>query len=152
MMVNCEGPCEDWYHCSCVGIDEVDTKELLDRYVCPNCSSDKNFTTWKPMCRYGNVGRHLGIPECRKAARVTMEPPSKYCSEDHRLQFWLFVKSQVRDDAEPSKGGALNQDEVGWILNQCKTAEEIHILGAKPKLPKKEDTDPSEYISSFSFK
>lgn len=143
-MVNCEGGCDDWYHCSCVGIDEVDTKELLDRYVCPNCSTDTNFTTWKPMCRYGNVGRHLGSLECRKAARVSMQPePSKYCSDEHKDAFWLFVKSQMRPDTEPSKGGALNQNEAGWILDQCKTVEEIHALGAKPRLPKKDGSDSS---------
>lgn len=148
-MVNCEGGCEDWYHCSCVGIDEEDTRELLDRYVCPNCTTESNYTTWKPMCRFGNVGRHLGNgTACRKAARVTLAVPSKYCSDEHKMAFWKFIKSQVREDKEPSKGGALNQDEVGWLLAQTKTADEIHALGEKPRLPQKEESDPGKLLQA----
>ncbi|KAH8597930.1 hypothetical protein B0O99DRAFT_540053 [Bisporella sp. PMI_857] len=146
MMVNCEGGCDDWYHCSCVGIDETDTKELLDRYVCPKCTTDKDFTTWKPMCRYFNVGNFLGTPACRKQARVTLDPPSKYCSDEHRDAFWEFVKSRVRDDDRPSMGGSLNQKEIGWILKQRGTAKEVHALGEKPRLPKKEDADPNRPV------
>lgn len=99
------------------------------------------------MCRYGNVGKHLGIPECRKAARVGLEPnPSKYCSDEHKVEFWKFVKSQVRADEEPSKGGALNQKEVGWILQQCETVEEIQSLGAKPRLPTEENANRGKMI------
>lgn len=145
MMVCCEGGCEEWYHCSCVGIDETDAKELLDMYICPKCHTDTKFTTWKRMCRYYNVGKHLGVNACRKAARVNTDPPSKYCSDECKKKFWAFVKTQFRADNEPSRGGALNQKEVSFILKQCKTAAEIHALGAKPRLPKKEDADPSKF-------
>ena len=138
MMVYCEGGCEDWYHCSCVGINEEDAKELLDRFICPKCKTDTLFTTWKRMCRYYNVA------QCRKAARVTDDPPSKYCSDEHKTLFWLHVKGLLRQDDEPSMGGALNIYEVGSILKQCKTAAEIHALGKKPRLPKKEGADPGE--------
>ena len=32
---------------------------------------------------------------------------------------------------------------VSFILKHAKTAAEIHALGAKPRLPKKEGADPS---------
>ena len=138
MMVCCEGGCEDWYHCSCVGIDEDDAKELLDRFICPKCKTEALFTTWKRMCRYFNVAN------CRKAARVTDDPPSKYCSDEHRTLFWLHFKSLLRQDDEPSMGGALNIYEAGSILKQSKTADRLHDMGKKPKLPLKEGADSSE--------
>ena len=152
MMVCCEGGCEDWYHCSCVGIDETDTKELLDRYVCPRCTTAEKFTTWKPMCRYYNVGIFQGKPACKKHARVTMDPPSKYCSDEHREAFWAFVKSRVREDDKPSMGGALNQKEIGWILKQSNTAKDVHDLGGKPRLPKKDEADPSKFLILLIFR
>lgn len=139
MMVFCDGGCEDWYHCSCVGIDENDAKELLDRFICPKCKTEGLSTTWKRMCRCYNVPT-MG---CRKAARVTSEPPSKYCSDEHAKAFWEFVASKVRKDDAPSTGGALNFDEVGKLLAACENADDFHKLGQKPRLPRKEDADPS---------
>lgn len=145
MMVNCEGGCEDWYHCSCLKMDVADAKELLDVFICPKCTTETLHTTWKRMCRYYNVGKWLKDPNpCRKAARVSLDPPSKYCSDEHLKAFWEFVKTLCRTDDEPSRGGRLSQGEVGWLLSQGLTAAEIHALGAKPRLPVKEGADPSK--------
>lgn len=142
MMVYCDGGCEDWYHCSCVGIDEDDAKELLDRFICPKCHKEGVlFTTWKRMCRCNNVP----TSKCRRAARVTLDPPSKYCSEECAYAFWEFVASLVRKDDAPSLGGALNFKEVGQLLKEATTAEEFHKLGQKPRLPVKEGADPSKF-------
>jgi COMPASS component SPP1 len=111
-----------------VDINEDDAKELLDRFICPKCKTDVLFTTWKRMCR--------------KAARVTSEPPSKYCSDEHARDFWDFVASKVRKDDAPSIGGALNQTEVRDLLAACKNVDDFHKLGRKPRLPKKEGADP----------
>jgi COMPASS component SPP1 len=129
MMVYCEGGCDDWYHCSCVGIDEEDAKELLDRFICPKCKvPGKAFTTYKPMCRYYNVGVALKETPCRKAARVTSDPPSKYCSDEHRTAFFEYVHTLARQDNEPSKGGTLNVGEVAAILKQVKNMDEFRTL------------------------
>ena len=142
MMVYCEGGCKDWYHCSCVNIDENDAHELLDRFICPKCSQkDVLFTTWKRMCRVNNVPTIM----CRKAARVAMDPPSKNCSDECKYKFWEFVASQVRKDDAPSIGGALNFKEVGQLLAEAPTAAEFHKLGQKPTLPVKEGADPSMF-------
>ncbi|KAL4926230.1 putative PHD transcription factor [Aspergillus undulatus] len=77
-MIGCDGGCEDWFHGKCVNIDPRDA-ELIERYVCPNCKQNgKGWTTWKPMCR---------LEECRKPARFTSNIPSKYCSDEHGLEF-----------------------------------------------------------------
>ncbi|QSZ36581.1 hypothetical protein DSL72_006461 [Monilinia vaccinii-corymbosi] len=138
MMIFCEGGCEDWYHCSCIGVDVEDAKELLDRFICPNCSSDTAFTTWKRMCRYHNVDG------CRKAARVSEDPPSKYCSDEHTTAFWEFVAEKVRANNKRTIGGALSEGEFGALLSSCKTATDFHALGSRPKLPVPEYHDPSQ--------
>ena len=153
MMVYCDGGCNDWYHCSCVKINEADAKELLDRFICPKCKTDKLTTTWKRYCRYGNVGKWMKDPNaCRKAARVSDLPPSMYCTDAHRDEFWKWVrKNLARQDNEPAvPGGRLSAGEVGWILKQVKNVDELHALGKKPKLPVKEGADPSKLdLSSF---
>lgn len=153
MMVNCEGGCNEWYHCSCIGMDVEDAKELLDRYICPKCKSTELFTTWKRMCRYNNVGVHLKLAKpCRKAARVTDEPPSKYCSDEHRLAFMEFIRDHLaRQDDAPSMGGRLNVQEVGEILAHAKNNGELQSLGQKPRLPIPEGADPSTFPCRLSF-
>ncbi|KAL2817001.1 hypothetical protein BDW59DRAFT_135169 [Aspergillus cavernicola] len=77
-MIGCDGECEDWFHGKCVNIDPRDA-DLIEKYICPNCKEKgKGWTTWKPMCR---------LEECRKPARYTRKNPSKYCSDEHGLEF-----------------------------------------------------------------
>ncbi|KAL4785645.1 hypothetical protein BJX76DRAFT_164152 [Aspergillus varians] len=77
-MIGCDGGCEDWFHGKCVNIHPRDA-ELIEKYICPTCKENgKGWTTWKPMCR---------LPECRKPARFTRRNPSKYCSDEHGLEF-----------------------------------------------------------------
>lgn len=131
MMVSCEGPCQDWYHCSCINVDEddasADANDLLDRFICPKCTTDKLFTTWKPMCRYNNVDKSH-----RRAARANDN--SKYCSKEcgsKTIAYYLFL---LRKDDDPSMGGALNLKEVAMLLSSVKNASDFHALGSKPRL------------------
>ncbi|RKF60258.1 putative phd transcription [Erysiphe neolycopersici] len=129
IMVNCEGPCKDWYHCSCVGINVEDAKELLDRYVCPKCSSDDFLTTYKPMCRYHNVSG------CRKAAQIGLKPnPSMYCSEQHRRDFWEYIIGKLRLGDSSSIIGILSQAEASSLAKICNDRSEWQSLGNEPKL------------------
>lgn len=137
MMVFCEGGCEDWYHCSCVHVDEEDAKELLDRYICPNCEGERR-TSWKRLCRFNNCNEG-----CRKAARVNDN--SKYCSEEHKEAFWNFVYDKLRVDDAPSMGGALSRQEVADILTSVENVEELHALGRKPRLAVQAPVDSSKH-------
>lgn len=150
LMVECEAEdCDEWYHCSCLGMDEDDVNRLLDRFICPKCKTDKLFTTWRRVCRYSNVGKELGIVTCRNPARVGDDekpsegPPSKYCSEECKIKFMQYLLNKVRDDDKPSMGGALNRAEVSFLIKD-KNIAQIHALGQKPRLPKKEGADPSK--------
>ncbi len=86
-MIACDGGCDDWFHGKCVDIRERDG-DLIDKYICPNCSRNTGMqTTWKRMCRR---------KDCRKPARVFQEPPSKYCSKECGRMF--FVELLRRGD------------------------------------------------------
>jgi COMPASS component SPP1 len=143
-MVFCEGPCHDWYHCQCIKLDEADTAELLDRFICSKCTTETMFTTWKRMCRNWNIDNTH-----RKAARVNEY--SKYCSDKCLVEFWQFVYDKFRDDNEPSKGGALNREEVGMILHAVGTAAGLHALGKKPTLPVEPGRDPGRCLCRSNF-
>ncbi|KAG9238736.1 hypothetical protein BJ875DRAFT_415639 [Amylocarpus encephaloides] len=149
MMVNCEGGCDEWYHCSCINMDVEAARELLDRYICPRCAKMPGFqTSWKRMCRYHNVGKFINDPNlCKKAARVQEDAPSKYCSDEHRDAFFVFVRDRLaRQDDAPSMGGRLNIHEVHDILNHSKNKADLQKLGQKPRLPVPEGYDPSRPI------
>lgn len=87
-MIACDGQCEDWYHGKCVGIEERDG-DLIDKYICPSCTREGFQTTWKRMCRR---------KACRKPARVTEDPPSKYCS--HACGRLFFAEMVQRSDPD----------------------------------------------------
>lgn len=145
MMVYCEGGCEDWYHCSCVGIDEEDAKELLDRFICPKCTiPDQAYTTFKPMCRYHNVGVFLGKPACRKAAQATKDPPSKYCSLEHGLAWARFILKALHPDSDlPAiPGGNLTPANLRAILGESLT--KFQALGEKPRVTKEADDEKGD--------
>ncbi|KAL1955324.1 hypothetical protein VTO42DRAFT_8664 [Malbranchea cinnamomea] len=100
-MIACDGGCDDWYHGKCVNIKQSDA-DLIDKYICPLCEEKHGLrTTWKPMCR---------LRSCRKPARVSAKPPSKYCSDEHGREFMLSKlnrshgPSEVRATAGVSRG------------------------------------------------
>ncbi|POS88382.1 hypothetical protein EPUL_000126 [Erysiphe pulchra] len=141
IMVNCEGPCKDWYHCSCVGIDVEDAKELLDRYVCPKCSNDDFLTTYKPMCRYHNISG------CRKAAQIGLKPnPSMYCSEQHRRDFWNYIIGKLRIGDSSSVIGILSQAEASSLAKICNDRSEWLSLGTEPKLASQNIKNPNGLV------
>ena len=78
-MIACDGGCDDWFHGNCVHIRERDG-DLIDKYICPNCTRPGLQTTWKRMCRRKG---------CRKPARVFQDPPSKYCSKECGRMFFV---------------------------------------------------------------
>lgn len=129
-MIGCDGGCEDWYHPKCVGIEQADG-ELIDKYICacsfsrrlpvqpilyvcvliltvkycagPSCEKRLGaHTTWKPMCR---------LPDCRRPARVTARPPSKYCSDNHGLAFMRAQLTRVRPVRRWSAESGESEDE-----------------------------------------
>ncbi|PYI10425.1 hypothetical protein BO78DRAFT_220921 [Aspergillus sclerotiicarbonarius CBS 121057] len=106
-MIGCDGGCEDWFHGKCVNIDPRDA-DLIDKYICPNCKEQgKGWTTWKPMCR---------LNECRKPARVNLNNPSKYCSDEHGKEFMLQrTKDLLGTGLKGQKGTSANRPTTNGI-------------------------------------
>lgn len=144
LMIECVH-CKDWYHPTCMDIAESDVRSgLVDTFVCTKCKTEERFTTFRRICRNYNIDQ-----SCRMPARVSDDPPSKYCSDEHRDAFWKYVHSLVRNDDEPSKGGALNRSEVAALLEAAPTAAQFHALGSKPRVPVPEGADPSRLKLHF---
>jgi hypothetical protein len=124
-MIACD-QCEEWYHCSCINLKEADV-DLIDKYICNKCKiPDIRYTTWKPACR---------VQGCNKPARVHISPPSKYCSDEHRMQFFRKLVHQMPDGPSPSRGGALTKGELKGMLDQTAgNVKAFHALGSKPTL------------------
>ncbi|KAL4810330.1 hypothetical protein BDV18DRAFT_130778 [Aspergillus unguis] len=92
-MIGCDGGCEDWFHGKCVNIHPRDA-ELIEQYICPNCNANgKGCTLWKPMCR---------LEECRKPARFLGPNQSKYCSDEHGLEFMRQKTQHLNLSTQPS--------------------------------------------------
>ncbi|CAI7627785.1 unnamed protein product [Penicillium manginii] len=147
-MIGCDGDCEDWYHGKCVNIDARD-EELIERYLCPNCEErGQGRTTWKPMCR---------LPECRKPARATPKNPSKYCSDDHGLEFMRQQTSQFKLGKARkgfadlgSMGGILTAGDLKAAILGVTSVEDFRRLGdgiISPPASTKENTPNSEVKS-----
>ena len=79
-MIACDG-CEDWFHGECIGMDKWDGENLVQRYICPNCTDNKTYVTrYKKMCT---------LDGCRNPARIyDLQNPSNFCSAEHTQEFW----------------------------------------------------------------
>jgi len=155
-MIGCDGGCEDWFHGSCVKVDQRD-EDLIDKYICPNCeAAGRGQTTWKRVCR--------NQPECRKPARMAGAKPSKYCSDTCGKEFmrkrmlgltsggnssekkskkdWRKanmtdntgnegddVKANASDDDVGPRGGVLRARELKALVTNVKSVDEFHRLG-----------------------
>jgi COMPASS component SPP1 len=94
-MIACDGGCDEWFHGNCVNIKERDG-ELIDKYICPTCTKPGLQTTWKRMCRR---------KDCRKPARVTQIPPSKYCSDACGRMFFVELVQRGDSHTQTTKNG-----------------------------------------------
>ncbi|CZT14916.1 uncharacterized protein RCC_00848 [Ramularia collo-cygni] len=66
-MVGCDGGCDDWFHGTCVGI-KARQKDLLEQFVCPDCTTKGHgVTAWKDTAG-GNAG-HTTTKQALQAAQ-----------------------------------------------------------------------------------
>jgi COMPASS component SPP1 len=92
-MIGCDGGCDDWFHGSCVNMQQAD-EELVDKFICPNCERDgRGQTTYKPMCRRDG---------CRKPARLSNNKFSKYCSDECGVGFFQDQLQRTAGAKKPS--------------------------------------------------
>ncbi|KAK3723521.1 COMPASS (complex proteins associated with Set1p) component [Vermiconidia calcicola] len=109
-MIGCDGTCDDWFHGKCVGIEERD-KNLIDKYICPQCTkAGIGRTTWKRMCRRNG---------CRQAARIGKakggKDGSKYCSDECGVMYFreMVAHTRGREDAMKHRSNRRKSNIVG---------------------------------------
>lgn len=102
-MIGCDGGCDDWFHGACVD-RKPEEKDLLDRFICPNCTANgAGVTTWKPMCRRS---------DCNRPARLKKDRESKYCSDECGAKLWAgfmensnaLLEEQRKEKLKPRSG------------------------------------------------
>ncbi|KAF2708707.1 hypothetical protein K504DRAFT_380848 [Pleomassaria siparia CBS 279.74] len=115
-MIGCDGGCDDWFHGSCVDMQQAD-EELVDKFICPNCEVDgRGQTTYKPMCRRDG---------CRKPARLGKTKVSKYCSDDCGVGFFQDQLQRTAGAKKPSsnkrskkKGSSKDGEDQGNLTDE----------------------------------
>ncbi|KAF8476850.1 hypothetical protein BDZ91DRAFT_672059 [Kalaharituber pfeilii] len=137
-MIGCDG-CDDWFHGTCINIAESDG-ELVESYFCPNCTSlGRGVTSWKRKCR---------LPSCRKPAAVGNrgngvvsggDPPSKYCSQDHGIEF--FEMQLLRS--------ALGKNVVKSLVDGADDADSFRRLGERIATPMVEEREVEKAIEGL---
>ena len=110
-MISCDR-CEDWFHGACVGMDKHTGENLVQKYICPNCTEGGRYTTrYKKMC---------SLSGCQNPARIyDAARPSIFCSSEHCQSWW----EQLIGTLPRSKGATaadadyLTQDEFMGLLD-----------------------------------
>jgi COMPASS component SPP1 len=119
-MIACDR-CEDWFHGECIGMDKYTGENLVQKYICPNCSdNDRYVTRYKKMCSFKG---------CTRPARVyDLQDASIFCSPEHCQAWW----EQLIAGLPKTKGVGfdnLTQDEFMGLLN---TQDKSWKLGDAP--------------------
>jgi COMPASS component SPP1 len=111
-MIACDR-CEDWFHGDCIGMDKYTGENLVQRYICPNCTDGKLMVTrYKKTC---------ALNRCDRAARmygdVAREEASIFCSEEHCQLWWeQLVGTLPRSRTGGLYGDVLTQEEFMGLL------------------------------------
>ncbi|CZS74331.1 unnamed protein product [Fusarium graminearum] len=106
-MIFCEN-CEDWYHGECIDLNKEIGESLIERFICPLCTTGDLKTIYKKTCSLGG---------CRKAARLTDEEPSAFCTSEHAQTWW--EREVAKLPKGKGKGGSndrLTQEEFMALL------------------------------------
>lgn len=107
-MICCER-CEDWFHGECVHISKDIGESLIEKFICPNCTSENLVTIYKKTCT---------LASCRKAARLTHSPPSVFCSDEHAQMWWERMLAKLpKARARSALSDELSQEEFMALLS-----------------------------------
>lgn len=107
-MICCE-KCEDWFHGECIKMDKEIGENLIEKYVCPNCTTEKLVTIYKKTC---------ALWGCKKPARLSQTQPSVFCSVEHAQVWWERMLSRLpKAKAKADLSDQLTQGEFMAILS-----------------------------------
>ncbi|KAK5991280.1 Set1 complex component spp1-like protein [Cladobotryum mycophilum] len=107
-MICCE-KCEDWFHGECVHIGKDVGENLIEKFICPNCTNEDVMTIYKKTC---------ALQGCRKAARLTQTPASVFCTNEHAQTWWERMLARLpRIKSKAALSDELSQEEFMALLN-----------------------------------
>lgn len=117
-MIACDR-CEDWFHGDCIGMDKYTGENLVQRYICPNCTDGKLYATrYKKTC---------ALDRCERPARMYgddvagRDEASIFCSEEHCQLWWeQLVGTLPRSRTGGLYGDVLTQEEFMGLLGTGK--------------------------------
>ncbi|KAL2256572.1 hypothetical protein VTK26DRAFT_1467 [Humicola hyalothermophila] len=143
-MISCDR-CEDWFHGECVGMDKHTGENLVQKYICPNCTDGGRYTTrYKKMC---------SLSGCQNPARIyDSVRPSIFCSSEHCQAWWeqlIGTLPRTKGDTA-ADGDHLTQSEFMGLLDAQNPLEQSphdsKDLAASPwKLGKRPFETPPDF-------
>ncbi|KAF7549037.1 hypothetical protein G7046_g8467 [Stylonectria norvegica] len=96
-MICCE-KCEDWFHGECININKDIGESLIEKFICPLCTSDNLVTLYKKTC---------ALNGCRKPSRLSQDDQSVFCSNEHAQTWWERLVGRL--PKTKGKGGFSDQ-------------------------------------------
>ena len=125
-MICCE-KCEDWFHGECIKMDKGIGESLIEKFICPNCSTGSLGTIYKKTCALGG---------CKKAARLSQTQPSVFCSVEHTQMWWERMLSRLpKAKAKADLSDHLTQDEFMALLSSGLAAADSDGVWKLAKAP-----------------
>ncbi|KAK3363373.1 hypothetical protein B0T25DRAFT_587332 [Lasiosphaeria hispida] len=111
-MIACDR-CEDWFHGDCIGMDKYTGENLVQKYICPNCSDGERYVTrYKKMC---------SLEGCTRPARIyDPREPSIFCSEEHCQAWWEQLIATLPRTKGTNQFDFLTQEEFMGLLDTPK--------------------------------
>ena len=108
-MIACDR-CEDWFHGDCIGMDKFTGENLVQKYICPNCSDGKRYVTrYKKMC---------SLEGCSQPARLYgVKRPSIFCSQEHCQSWWERLVASLPKNKGSLSLDTLTRDEFIGLLD-----------------------------------
>lgn len=115
-MIACDR-CEDWFHGDCIGMDKYTGENLVQRYICPNCTDGRlRVTRYKKTCALHRCDR-----PARMYGNAAGEEASIFCSEEHCQLWWeQLVGTLPKKRTGALYGDVLTQEEFMGLLGTGK--------------------------------
>jgi COMPASS component SPP1 len=126
-MINCES-CNDWFHGTCVSLEEAD-EELIETYICSGCEEQgKGKTIWVRKCRLDGC-KKPAIPAVKGTKGIKGTNGSKYCSDEHGVQFFRLKLGGLDPDS-------ITRQQLKALLDAVVGVDEFKVLGEEePTIP-----------------
>lgn len=129
LMVGCDG-CDDWFHFTCMHIDEK-YRQLVLSFYCPYCQAGitgpmSKVAPWSPETV--KVPCSIWKRKCRLTeCYMPCAKDSKYCSRDHGRQYFSEMINRFEGNKETKHD---KQDNIiKSILSQTNTAQQFRDFG-----------------------